>query len=123
MGIAYVISSTLIIMAALILAWRLMKFSESLIQKEKDSAATESLRLLALAESAMTHIKSKSIEEKVRADALSKNFDVQLALIKDSFAKEAWQTKSEEKTKEREEFTFMSSDGRQLTSKDFEVLG
>lgn len=64
---------------------------------------------------------SKSVEEKVQADALRANYNFQLERLKDSYAKADFK-KAEKKKAEDSEQVWKTADGREISSKDYEIV-
>lgn len=77
--------------------------------------AQEALRLSVLAESALSHMKAGSIEEHVKAGAMKKSYDLNLDMLKDSFAK----SKAPAEVQPR---FYKSLDGREINSEEYEIV-
>lgn len=87
-------------------------------------ASEENTRLVMLAESALENMKAKSIEEKVRADALKREHDIRLEMYRDAVAKEVAQLK-EKKVKENRWVTaenLVSGQTGKMDLNDIELL-
>jgi hypothetical protein len=82
------------------------------------AAAQEALRLSILAESAFAHLKAASLEEKIRAESLKKSYDLNLERLKDSLAK----GRELNNPKEEPPKTFVTVDGREITSEDYDIV-
>lgn len=74
--------------------------------------------LLNLFESAMGHLRTKTLDEKVAAESAKTARDVQLAYLKDTLAKQAYT----ESVRETPPAFLKSSDGREFSASDIEIL-
>ena len=80
----------------------------------------EAIRMNILAESAMGHLKSKTLQEKVAADALKSQHDTQLAYMRDVLARQEAEALTKQKDQQP---SFVSDDqGRKFRAEDIEVL-
>ena len=78
-----------ILLQAGFFAWH----SKALVKQAQEAAAQENTRLVLLAQAALEQIAAKSVTEKVKAEALRKEYDVRLEMYRDTVAKEVEATK------------------------------
>jgi hypothetical protein len=87
------------------------------------AAAQENTRLVMLAESALEHMKAKSIEEKVRGEALRREYDIRLEMYRDAVAKEVTQKKAKDKQVRPEPQWATTDTGEKVDMNDVEWFG
>lgn len=85
-------------------------------------AAEENTRLMMLADSAMEHIKSKSIGEKVAVEAQRKQYDMRLELLRDTLAKEAEQAKKKKQADHPEPRWVVDADGTRIDANQIDWM-
>jgi hypothetical protein len=86
------------------------------------SAAEENTRLVLLADSAMDHIKSKSVEEKVKVEAQRKAYDMRLEMLRDTMAKETAMAKDKQKKTQPEPQWVQDADGNRVDANQVEWM-
>lgn len=94
-------------------------FMRNLLEVMNKKHGEESTRFVLFARDAMESIKSKSIEEKVRVDAMRKEYDVRLEMYRDTVAKEATQKKSRNNAEPQ---TVITDTGQKINMADVEWL-
>jgi hypothetical protein len=84
------------------------------------SMTTAMLALTAQNESALNHVRSKSLDEKVANDAMKMQHDVQMSYLKDTLAKQ--EQLEREKAKALSVQKVKADDGREFNFNDLEIM-
>lgn len=103
--------------AALFLA-----FARWILADRNRVAGEEATRLVLMANYALDSLKSKSIEEKVRAEALRKEYDVRLEMYRDAVAKEVTTAKTKKKVEDQAPQWVTTDTGQQVNLHDLEMM-
>ena len=91
-----------------------------LLQQVQAKHGEDSTRLAMLAKEAMETMLSKSIQEKVRTEAMRKEYDVRLEMFRDTVAKDsAIQAKKKPTTPDEPQY-ITTDDGQQIKMSDVE---
>lgn len=92
-------------------------FMRKLLEQVMAKHSEEGTRLALFARDAMESLRSKSVEEKVKADALRKEYDVRLEMYRDTVAREVAAKKAE---KPPEPQYVITDDGQKIDPADVE---
>lgn len=96
------------------------KHQEALIFMAQRSAE-ENTRMAMLADNAMGHLKSETLEKKVRADSIKKQYDIQLEYMKDSMTKQVVDETKRKRAKAEPRWA-MTDQGKRIDLNDVEFL-
>lgn len=106
------------IVAILVLAFLNSALAWWMVRQYHLDKQTEGIRLTILAESAMSHIKAGSLEEKVRIESLKKSYDLNLERLKDALNK----GDKLENPKEKAPQVFRTITGQEINSQEYEIV-
>lgn len=90
------------------------------LQTQSKDSQSFSVYLLNMFESAMAHVRAKSLEEKVATDAAKSRHDAQLAYLKDTLAKQ--EAIAFEKQKSQEPTYVAGEDGKRYKRDEIEII-
>lgn len=109
----------LLLMAMLVQSAFCWLFMKNLLAQVQAKHSEEGTRLALLARDAIETIAAKSIQEKVRADAVRKEYDVRLELYKDAVVKE---TVVKKKTQPTDPQYVLTDDGQKIDPNDVDWM-
>lgn len=116
-------SLALLLGGILWLVWAVLDRTDKQFQ-ELTAAHEQALdKMQELAVSALGHIKAASVQEHVEAQARKEAYDLQLEMLRDTYAKEDFQHKQKVREEYRAKVMTEQGDHVEVDLNDYEVLG